>query len=163
VGHLCGVLRSALPSGIYCHGKNLLRVGAVDDVVTAYFDDGTRSAGELLVGADGLFSAVRTRFVPGIRPAYAGYVAWRGLVEEAELSLRTQEAICDRFSFCLPPGEQMLGYPVAGANENLAAGSRRFNFVWYRPAEAHGRLPELLTDVDGVRHELSIPPSKVRF
>jgi 2-polyprenyl-6-methoxyphenol hydroxylase-like FAD-dependent oxidoreductase len=135
----------------------------VDDVVTAYFDDGTRSAGELLVGADGLFSAVRTRFVPGIRPAYAGYVAWRGLVEEAELSLRTQEAICDRFSFCLPPGEQMLGYPVAGANENLAAGSRRFNFVWYRPAEAHGRLPELLTDVDGVRHELSIPPSKIRF
>ena len=50
-GRLYGVLREALPAGIYRHGKNLLRVEEVDDVVTAHFDDGTRSTGELLVGS----------------------------------------------------------------------------------------------------------------
>jgi hypothetical protein len=28
--------------------------------------------------------------------------------------------LCDWFAFSLPPGEQMLGYPVAGANEEMA-------------------------------------------
>jgi 2-polyprenyl-6-methoxyphenol hydroxylase-like FAD-dependent oxidoreductase len=62
----------------------------------------------------------------------------------------------------LAPGEQMLGYPVAGANEEMGVGQRRFNFVWYRPADADHRLADMLTDMDGVRHELSIPPTKIR-
>src|SRR6267378_8540139 len=56
----------------------------------------------------------------------------------------------------------MLGYPVAGANEEMGVGQRRFNFVWYRPADADHRLADMLTDIDGVRHELSIPPTKIR-
>lgn len=56
----------------------------------------------------------------------------------------------------------MLGYPVAGSGEAMERGSRRFNFVWYRPADASGRLIELLTDTDGIRHDLAIPPHKIR-
>ena len=41
----------------------------------------------------------------------------------------------------------------------MARGQRRFNFVWYRPAEAEG-LRDLLTDTDGVAHPLSIPPQQ---
>jgi hypothetical protein len=37
-------------------------------------------------------------------------------------------------AFCLPNGEQMLGYPVAGPNNDLRPGHRRYNLVWYRPA-----------------------------
>jgi hypothetical protein len=58
-------------------------------------------------------------------------------------------------AFALPEGEQMLCYPVAGADEALTRGHRRCNFVWYRPAAAEP-LRDLLTDTDGVRHELSI-------
>ena len=161
-GHLYGLLRAALPPADYHHGKNLVRAEETADAVTAHFDDGSSVSGDLLIGADGLFSAVRAQFDPHVQPAYVGYVAWRGLVEEADLSPQTRAAIGDHFAFCLPPGEQMLGYPVAGANEALEPGRRRFNFVWYRPAEEGGRLDELLTDVDGVRHELSIPPVKIR-
>jgi 2-polyprenyl-6-methoxyphenol hydroxylase-like FAD-dependent oxidoreductase len=115
-----------------------------------------------LVGADGIFSTVRSQFLPDITPTYAGYIAWRGLVDEADLSSSTRDALCDHFSFSLPEGEQMLGYPVAGLDEALTTGRRRFNFVWYRPAAIDGALKELLTDIDGVAHALSIPPNRIR-
>ena len=161
-GRLYGLLRAALPAADYHHGRNLVRVEETAQKVTAHFEDGGSVSGDLLIGADGLFSAVRAQFDPLVRPAYAGYVAWRGLVEEADLSPQTRAAIGDHFAFCLPPGEQILGYPIAGGQESLERGRRRFNFVWYRPAEEHGRLAELLTDVDGFQHELSIPPHKIR-
>jgi len=52
----------------------------------------------------------------------------------------------------------MLGYPVAGPNNDLRAGQRRYNFVWYRPANEETELPRMLTDDSGRTHALSIPP-----
>jgi 2-polyprenyl-6-methoxyphenol hydroxylase-like FAD-dependent oxidoreductase len=72
------------------------------------------------------------------------------------------QALFDSFVFRLPPGEQFLGYPVAGPNNDLRPGHRSWNIVWYRPADADGELPQLLTDADGHRHELSIPPPLIR-
>ncbi|MDH2384465.1 FAD binding domain-containing protein [Bradyrhizobium sp. CER78] len=161
-GHLYGLLRAALPAENYHHGSNLVEVTEAADRVVARFSDGSEASGDLLIGADGLFSSVRARLAADVRPRYAGYVAWRGLVDERDLSRRTRAELCDWFAFSLPPGEQMLGYPVAGANEEMNVGERRFNFVWYRPADADHGLGDLLTDVDGVRHELSIPPTRIR-
>lgn len=161
-GRLYSLLLSALPTDDHHYGKNLARVEETDVEVQAHFDDGSCVSGDLLIGADGLFSTVRQQFLPAVRPEYAGYIAWRGLVEEADLSPETRAAIVGNFAFCLPPGEQMLGYPVAGANESLEPGHRRFNFVWYRPAEEADHLADLLTDTEGVRHALSIPPHKIR-
>jgi 2-polyprenyl-6-methoxyphenol hydroxylase-like FAD-dependent oxidoreductase len=42
-------------------------------------------------------------------------------------------------------------------------GKRRYNFVWYRPADEGGALRELLTDADGEHHPLGIPPNKVAW
>jgi 2-polyprenyl-6-methoxyphenol hydroxylase-like FAD-dependent oxidoreductase len=78
------------------------------------------------------------------------------------LSSATQEALWDCIAFSLPDGEQMLGYPVAGAKEALDRRQCRFNFVWYRPAAKDSALRELLTDVDGVEYPVSIPPNKVQ-
>ena len=57
-----------------------------------------------------------------------------------------------------PTNEQMLGYPVAGPDNDLRPGHRRYNFVWYRPASEARELPRLLTDDTGRTHALSIPP-----
>lgn len=155
------MLRDALPAERYHLGKELIRVDGQAERVIAHFADGT-CEGELLVGADGFRSTVRAQYVPEARPIYAGYIAWRGLVAERELSEPTRMDIFDSMAFCLPPGEQMLGYPVAGAKDDLRSGYRRYNFVWYRPADEQSELTRLLTDHKGQTHALSIPPPLVR-
>jgi 2-polyprenyl-6-methoxyphenol hydroxylase-like FAD-dependent oxidoreductase len=97
-----------------------------------------------------------------VHPQYAGYVAWRGLVEERAVSPPTHADLFERFCFCLPAGEQMLGYPVAGAGNSTQPGQRRYNFVWYRPAAEGGALADLLTDQSGHCHEFAIPPPLIR-
>ncbi|QRG05351.1 FAD-dependent monooxygenase [Xanthobacter dioxanivorans] len=161
-GHLHGLLRRALPDTHFHHGRALVRVEERGERVAAHFADGSVEEGDLLVGADGIFSTVRAQFAPQVTPSYVGYIAWRGLVDEAALSDKTRADLCDHFPFSLPPGEQMLGYPVAGLGEVMERGRRRFNFVWYRPAAAAGVLQDLLTDRDGVQHSLSIPPDRIR-
>src|SRR5262249_58334412 len=44
----------------------------------------------------------------------------------------------------------------------LRRGHRRYNFVWYGPADETSELPRLLTDETGVTHFISIPPPLVR-
>jgi 2-polyprenyl-6-methoxyphenol hydroxylase-like FAD-dependent oxidoreductase len=161
-GRLYSILRAALPNENYHSGTVLDRVERIGGRVTALFEDGTIAHGDLLVGADGIYSTVRRQFLPTVKPAYAGYVAWRGLVDEHLLSRNTREVLCNRLGFCLPPREQMLGYPVAGAGEDLTPGRRRYNFVWYRPADQIDELPRLLRDQDGKQHEVSIPPRLIR-
>ena len=118
---------------------------------------------DLVIASDGIRSVVRSQFAPLAVPEYAGYIAWRGVCDEAVLSRRTLASVFDHFGFGLPAGEQLIGYPVAGHANATARGSRRYNFVWYRAADEHGLLRELLTDADGERHALGIAPNKVSW
>ncbi len=119
--------------------------------------------GDLLIASDGLRSAVRAQLAPLAVPQYAGYVAWRGVCDESALSNATLRSVFDHFGFGLPAGEQLIGYPVAGSGNATLRGKRRYNFVWYRPADEHGALRDLLTDADGEHHPLGIPPHKVSW
>jgi 2-polyprenyl-6-methoxyphenol hydroxylase-like FAD-dependent oxidoreductase len=155
-------LKDALPDACYHNGRTLARVEQDADCVTAVLADGERVQGDLLIGADGIRSTVRAQLTPESLPEYAGYVGWRGLVEESMLSARTRAALMDRFAFCLPPHEQMLGYPVAGLGNGIEPGQRRYNFVWYRPAGEHTELVRLQTDASGRRHDQGIAPTLIR-
>ena len=160
-GRLYQLLREALLAKRYRHGVTLGSVSQDDDAVHVQCADGQHFSGDLLVASDGLRSAVRGQFAPGIQPFYAGYIAWRGVCDEAALSAHTLETVFPHFAFGLPPGEQFLGYPVAGAGNTTAVGARRFNFVWYRPAPQDGTLQSLMTDDEGRHYPLGIPPNKV--
>jgi 2-polyprenyl-6-methoxyphenol hydroxylase-like FAD-dependent oxidoreductase len=116
----------------------------------------------VLVGADGLRSTVRGQCLPGIAPLYAGYCAWRALLPESAIPPDIHRELFESMVFCLPPGEQCLFYPVAGPNDDLRAGHRRSNVVWYRPADESTELSWLLTDDSGVTHSVSIPPPLIR-
>ena len=146
----------------YHLGKDLLEVSQSEDEVEARFVDGTTYQGSLLVGADGFRSAVRGQVLAQVEPRYAGYVAWRGLADEREVVPVLGQTLFDAFLFCLPPGEQFLGYPVAGPNNDLRPQHKSWNVVWYRPAGEGSELGELLTDATGFKHELSIPPPAIR-
>ena len=161
-GRMYRLLRDAYTAGRYHFDKSLEHIEQDDAGVTACFADGTRTTGDLLIGADGIRSTVRAQYLPEARPVYAGYVAWRGLIDEGVLSGYTQRSLFGRMGFCLPPGEQMLGYLVAGPRNTTTPGERRYNFVWYRPADATSELPALLTDATGCLHDMNIPPDRIR-
>ncbi|HZA02801.1 MAG TPA: FAD binding domain-containing protein [Hyphomicrobiaceae bacterium] len=155
-------LRDAFPPDHYHLARGLQSVEEQGQRVVARFADGSRAEGDLLIGADGLRSAVRAQVLPDVMPEYAGYVAWRGLVAESALSAAVHRDLFEYFTFCLPPGEEMLGYPVAGPSNDLRVGHRRYNFVWYRPADEGRDLCRLLSDKFGRTHALSIPPPLIR-
>jgi FAD-dependent urate hydroxylase len=48
--------------------------------VTVFFSDNSVEQADLLIGADGIHSAVRKVLFPNVRLQYAGYTAWRGVV-----------------------------------------------------------------------------------
>jgi 2-polyprenyl-6-methoxyphenol hydroxylase-like FAD-dependent oxidoreductase len=156
------ILRDAFPPSLYHRGRSLTALEQDSKGVTAIFSDGARESADLLIGADGIRSTVRALCAPGSDPLYAGYVAWRALVAESAMSRDVHRDIFGYMAFCLPPGEQMLGYPVAGADNDLRPGHLRYNMVWYRPADEHTELVSLLTDESGVAHSMSIPPPLIR-
>ena len=156
------VLRDAFPAERYHRGRGLKAFGQSGDAVVAHFADGPSLRADVLIGADGLRSTVRQQCLPRILPLYAGYVAWRALLPEGVIPSAVHREIFMAMAFCLPPGEQCIGYPVVGPNNELREGERRYNVVWYRPAEETSELPQLLTDRSGVGHSISIPPPLIR-
>jgi 2-polyprenyl-6-methoxyphenol hydroxylase-like FAD-dependent oxidoreductase len=155
-------LRDLFPPERYHRGCGLARFAQDSHAVTAHFTDGSTAVADLLVGADGLRSTVRQQCLPEVVPLYAGYVAWRALIAEEAIPPAIHRELFMSMSFCLPPGEQFLGYPVAGPNNDLRPDHRRYNVVWYRPADERSKLAWLLTDESGTTHAISIPPPLIR-
>ncbi|MGU7772655.1 FAD binding domain-containing protein [Burkholderia sp. MR1-5-21] len=156
------VLRAALPDQHYHAGAIVTDVADGPDRATVTLSDGSVVHADLVVAADGFRSAVRERFLPDARLRYAGYVAWRGLVDELSLSDATHATLFENFAFGLPPREQILGYPVAGQGNSTKPGERRYNFVWYRATSEDKDLPNLLTDETGKLWSGGIPPTLIR-
>lgn len=156
------VLRDAFRPDRYHRGRGLKSFVQNGRRVIAYFSDGSMAEGDVLIGADGLRSTVRQQCEPAVAPLYAGYVAWRALVPESALSPAIHRELFDAMTFCLPPGEQFLSYPIASSDNDLRPGRGRYNIVWYRPADETNELPRLLTDETGVTHAISIPPPLIR-
>ena len=107
---LYNMLNDAFPEERVRRGVELVEFEQDDDGVTARFADGETLRGDLLVGADGVRSTVRRQLYPDAELIYAGYIAWRGMVEERALSPSTHAALFNRFGWGLMPGEHIVGY-----------------------------------------------------
>ena len=161
-GRLYRAVRDPLPADAYRLGMSLQRTEQDADGVTAVFADGSRERGDLLIGADGLRSTVREQMLPQVQPQYAGYVAWRVMLDEKDVPEEIREQIFEHYSFCLPEGELLLAYPVPGRNNETRKGERAYNIVWYRPVEPDRALVDLCTDASGRHHASGIPPPLIR-
>jgi 2-polyprenyl-6-methoxyphenol hydroxylase-like FAD-dependent oxidoreductase len=161
-GALYHTLRGAFPSDHYLQGYHLTELLPGKRTVRGRFRSGAEFAADLVVGADGVDSAVRAHFLPQVRPAYAGYVAWRGTLPEAETPPAIAEDFQNRFTFYQFPNSHTLCYLIPGANGETAPGQRRFNWLWYVNCDAERELPEVLTDRDGRSRRHSLPPGAVR-
>lgn len=113
---------------------------------------------DLLVCADGVGSMARGRLLPAVQPSYAGYVAWRGMVAEACLDGATRAVLDDAITYYVYANSHILVYPIPGPDGSVAPGHRLMNFVWYRNYLEGSDLDDVLTDDDGQRREISVPP-----
>jgi 2-polyprenyl-6-methoxyphenol hydroxylase-like FAD-dependent oxidoreductase len=96
-------------------------------------DQGGRHLADLVVGADGYRSVVRSAVAPQHPHArFAGYVLWRGLVAEESLARNTS----------WPDGQvrvmhtnryRLVAYPVPGSDGSLTPGHRQISWAWYDP------------------------------
>lgn len=161
---LYGALRRRLAPDRYHLGAELIGFEQDADRVVARLRmiEGRRTverdvAADLLIGADGRGSAVRGIVSPSVEPTYAGYIAWRGIVDEAVLPPEATETLSGRFAFFEYPNAHILGYLIPGADDAVEPGRRRYNWVWYRN-EAEDHLAERLTDRDGRVRQASLPP-----
>jgi 2-polyprenyl-6-methoxyphenol hydroxylase-like FAD-dependent oxidoreductase len=154
-------LKGALPANRYHSGMELVGIEQDALTATACFATGERVTSDLLVAADGGLSTVRRLLLPSVEPQYAGYVAWRGLVPEADVDVETADALRDRFSFFEMPSSHMLNYLVAGDAQSTKPGTRLLNWVWYRNAVEEAEIALALTDRDGQRRVMGVPPGKL--
>jgi 2-polyprenyl-6-methoxyphenol hydroxylase-like FAD-dependent oxidoreductase len=155
------LLRGTIDSAHYHPGWNFEGVEQDSNGVRVRFDGDRVENADILVGGDGIRSAVRAQVAPELKPTYAGYYIWRGSPRESDLSERTLKEIFPYFVFYLPPQQEIITYPIAGLNDDLRPGHSRYNFIWYRVADAD-QLREMNVDQNGVQHEFSVPPPLIR-
>jgi 2-polyprenyl-6-methoxyphenol hydroxylase-like FAD-dependent oxidoreductase len=110
-------------------GAKLVDFAEDSDGVTAQFEGGREERGDVLIGADGLRSVVRSKLLGAVEPDYAGYVQWQTLIEGGE----------DLF----PAGIERITFgPGARAVMHRVSGGRLFwACVIYGPAERGGKAP----------------------
>jgi 2-polyprenyl-6-methoxyphenol hydroxylase-like FAD-dependent oxidoreductase len=153
-------LREVFPAERYRMGREAVGVSQNEQEVAVEFENGSEERADLFVVAEGGQSDTRKQLCPA-SPEYAGYVAWRGLIDEAAASEHVIEAFENTFVFYEGKNQLILGYLIPGPDGETSRGDRRLNWVWYDNAD-RDRLSELLTNSSGIEHEFSVPPGELQ-
>jgi 2-polyprenyl-6-methoxyphenol hydroxylase-like FAD-dependent oxidoreductase len=153
-------LLAAFPAERYVGGARVIESYPEARGVRVKVEDRPPIDADLLVAAEGAQSRTRARLLPNLGSAYAGYVAWRGSINEADAPEQLAQFFDDHFTFSdARSGGHGLAYFIPGANLETTRGHRRINWVWYVAVPAPD-LPKVLLDRDGVQHHASLPRGK---
>jgi 2-polyprenyl-6-methoxyphenol hydroxylase-like FAD-dependent oxidoreductase len=154
-------LRATFPDDRYHMGAAVSDVMQQGSQVTATLDGKRTVTSDLFLAADGSNSALRHRFVPDAAPNYAGYVAWRGTLDESDTPPHLVAFFDDAFTFSeARSGGHILVYFIPGDGQDVHPGHRRLNWVWYVCAD-EAELVRALVDKDGKHHHASLPQGVV--
>jgi salicylate hydroxylase len=67
-----------------------------------------------LIGADGIWSAVRNHLFPDVQPQFSGLIAWRGTLDATALP---REYTSPRVQLWMGPNAHLVAYPISGARQ----------------------------------------------
>ena len=67
-----------------------------------------------LIGADGIWSAVRHHLFPEVQPQFSGLIAWRGTLDATQLP---REYTSRRVQLWMGPNAHLVAYPISGARQ----------------------------------------------
>jgi salicylate hydroxylase len=143
---LLEALASAMPEERVRFGHRFVALEEEGEQVAARFANGAVVRADLLVGADGIHSAVRAALFGPEHPRFTGCIAYRGLVPAGRLAALGLETIFENW---MGPGRHFVHYFVAGG--------RLVNFVacigqesWTREFWTdRGRIEDALAAFDG--------------
>ena len=154
------IMRAHLADDCYRQDSKLLSIHQSDTTLSIAFEDGYQTTADILIGADGVNSTCRSLLTGADETThYAGYVAWRGLEDERNLSPQLVSALSERFTSYMSPGMQMLCYLVPGADGSTTRGQRRVNWVWYVNTP-ETKLETLMTGKSGTHYQSFLPPDQ---
>ena len=105
---LVAVLAAAVPAERVEVGRRCVGVEHHDGPAKIRFADGSSAAADLVVGADGIHSAVRQALFGDERPTFTGHVAYRGLVPAERVP-----SLDRRCTVRLGPGAHLVHYFVS--------------------------------------------------
>jgi 2-polyprenyl-6-methoxyphenol hydroxylase-like FAD-dependent oxidoreductase len=161
-GDLYRTLRRRVPDASYHHGCAVTDARMIDQhSVELRFDDSSTQRFDLVIFADGYQSLGRRLLFPDLDVHYCGYVAWRGLLDERQLTDSAPvESASARVIFRDMPGH-LIPNLVPGPRGSVAQGERTVNWVAYL-AMPPDELPRFLTDRFGHQHTHSLPPGGMR-
>ncbi|PZA13931.1 monooxygenase [Rhodopseudomonas palustris] len=118
-------LQAALAAQVAAHPAIDLRLGCAVDDVAPDADGVTVSAGGAqeralaVIGADGIWSAVRGRVFPQIAPRFSGLIAWRGTLPAEAMP---DGGMLRGVQLWLGPDAHLVVYPISGGRRiNLVA------------------------------------------
>jgi salicylate hydroxylase len=122
--HLLEVLLGAVDPASLHPAKRCVQARHDGSEMLLSFEDGTFAATDVVVGADGIHSVIRSMF-HSVEPMFVGQIAYRGLIPMERLSFLNGER--RNITFWLGPRRHFLTYPVAGG--------RLMNVVAFVPHE----------------------------
>lgn len=161
-GSLYRFLLERFGTARYRFGETCVDVAQRESAVEVRFAGGRTERADLAVFADGISSTGRRLLLGTMEPTYAGYVAWRGLVREADMSAATRAVLEDACTFTVAGLSHMPIYPVPGEDADNPDVDRLLNFIWYRNIAPGPDLQALMTDRAGVHRPISLLPGMVQ-
>lgn len=106
---LVDVLAGSLPEGMVRFDAQCVGVENDGDLAVARFADGREVEGDLVIGADGIHSAVRASVFGADAPLFTGTVCWRGLVPYDSLPA---DMVSKDWHMYLGPEKHLIYYMV---------------------------------------------------
>jgi salicylate hydroxylase len=117
-------LQAALQGAVNDHPDIELRLGCQFDDAAAHAKGLTivqrsgmarrQDLALALIGADGIWSAVRNHLFPQVQPLFSGLIAWRGTLEATQLP---REYASRRVQIWMGPNAHLVAYPISGARQ----------------------------------------------
>ena len=111
---LLDVLAAALPEGIASLGKRCVSVESGESSATARFADGTSAEADVIIGADGIHSAVRTALFGPDAPRFTGKICYRSVIPTAAVRGGVLSDVAADNGQWLGPHGTIVLYPLRG-------------------------------------------------
>jgi salicylate hydroxylase len=108
---LLDALAAAVPADVVSLGKRCVSVDAHGEVAVARFADGTCAEADVIIGADGIHSVVRTALFGPDAPRFTGKICYRSVIPAA--AVRGTPLAADNGQWLGPHGTIVL-YPLRG-------------------------------------------------